>query len=33
MSEKKHAGGRPPKYKTKEEMQEKIDILYHVQWK
>lgn len=21
----KHAGGRPPKYKTKEEMQEKID--------
>ena len=25
MSEKKHAGGRPPKYKTKEEMQEKID--------
>ncbi len=25
MSEKKHAGGRPPKYKTKEEIQEKID--------
>ena len=25
MEEKKHAGGRPPKYKTKEEMQEKID--------
>jgi len=25
MEEKKHAGGRPPKYNTKEEMQEKID--------
>lgn len=25
MEEKKHAGGRPPKYKTKEEMQKKID--------
>lgn len=25
MSEKKHAGGRPPKYKTAKEMQEKID--------
>ena len=25
MSEKKHAGGRPPKYKTKEEIQAKID--------
>lgn len=23
--EEKHAGGRPPKYKTKEEIQEKID--------
>lgn len=23
--EQKHAGGRPPKFKTKEEMQEKID--------
>ena len=29
MSEKKHAGGRPPKYKTKEEMQEKIDEYFN----
>lgn len=25
MAEKKNVGGRPPKFKTKEEMQEKID--------
>ena len=25
MSEERHAGGRPPKYATKEEMQKKID--------
>jgi len=28
VEEQKHAGGRPPKYKTKEELQEKIDIYF-----
>jgi len=28
MAEKKHPGGRPPKYKTKEEIQEKIDAYF-----
>lgn len=28
MTEKKNLGGRPPKFKTKEEMQEKIDLYF-----